>query len=264
MGLRRNESRRGVRFAAILIAASAFACSAGCSRPAKFPPADSITFNSSDGTKVYAKLVKSAQPHVSCVVLMFHQAGSSLAEYATIAPRVAAMGFDCLAVDLRSGGSMFGVSNQTAEQFSGKQSYETAYLDMQAAFRWARAEKKYKRIIVWGSSYSASLVLELASQNPGKIAAVLSFSPGEYFSDKSIVASWAGGDNAPTLIACTPDEAVQGRQQIFDALPKSNDNVFVHESGGVHGSSTLIPDRNPNSNGKYWLAVQTFLKPFEP
>jgi alpha-beta hydrolase superfamily lysophospholipase len=54
-----------------------------------------------------------AADHPKAIVLLFHQAGSSKAEYATIAPRLAAAGFSALAIDQRSGGSLYG-PNDTA------------------------------------------------------------------------------------------------------------------------------------------------------
>lgn len=47
------------------------------------------------------------------MILLFHQAGSSKAEYATISPRLVAAGYSALAIDQRSGGELFG-SNETA------------------------------------------------------------------------------------------------------------------------------------------------------
>ena len=48
------------------------------------------------------------------VIIFCHQAGWSRGEYLEIIPKVRAWGFTCMAVDLRSGGEVNGVVNQTA------------------------------------------------------------------------------------------------------------------------------------------------------
>ena len=62
-----------------------------------------VTLRARDGVSI-AGLVYPAT-HAKSIVLLFHQANSSKAEYATIAPRLAAAGFSALALDQRSGGS---------------------------------------------------------------------------------------------------------------------------------------------------------------
>lgn len=49
---------------------------------------------------------------------------------------------------------------------------------MEAALEWAKA-RPFKRILVWGISYTAALVVLLAAYQP-EIAGVIAFSPGEY------------------------------------------------------------------------------------
>jgi alpha-beta hydrolase superfamily lysophospholipase len=48
------------------------------------------------------------------IIVLCHQAGSSKDEYAEIAPQLNALGFNCLAIDQRSGGNRLGGVNQTA------------------------------------------------------------------------------------------------------------------------------------------------------
>src|SRR5260221_14090741 len=49
--------------------------------------------------------------HPKAIVLLFHQAESSKAEYATIAPRFVAAGFAALAIERRPGGSLYGAND---------------------------------------------------------------------------------------------------------------------------------------------------------
>lgn len=69
-----------------------------------------VSFLADDGLAVNGRYYKAEQP--KAIILLFHQADSSLAEYATIAPKLVAQGYSVLAIDQRSGGSMFG-PNQT-------------------------------------------------------------------------------------------------------------------------------------------------------
>lgn len=215
-----------------------------------------VTFPASDGGAVFGDLYESAVP-ATAVVLMFHQANSNSIEYAPIAPRVTKMGFDCLAIDQRSGGAMFDGVNRTAKAAKGPTGYMDAYLDMLGALRWAE-NRKYERIILWGSSYSAGLVLRMAAEHP-TIAAVLAFSPGEYYGHAGTAASWATRDHSPTLMAFTEGEKKDVGETLFRALPATKGNVLVSYPDGVHGSSTLREDRNPKGYGRYWNDVEAFL-----
>lgn len=240
-------------------AIAALACSRGPgTRVAKFPSQTTdVVFDASDGRKVYAKLVKSQGIATRAVILMFHQAGSGASEYAPIAPRVAKLGFDCLAVDLRSGGDMYPPPNRTAAQYKDSPDYFAAYRDMEGALKYAKAERK--PIVVWGSSYSASLALRLASEHP-EVAAVLAFSPGEYFHGSGIVKGWNARVKCPVLMACTDREADEQVSSIFAAASSSGRSyVLVQSKDGIHGSSTLRPDVNQTGNAVYWKAVEAFL-----
>jgi alpha-beta hydrolase superfamily lysophospholipase len=101
------------------------------------------------------------------VILLFHQASSSKAEYATIAPRLAAAGFTALAIDQRSGGSLYG-PNETASRLDRPATYEDAKADLEAALGWALA--RHLAIILWGSNYSAALVFEVAAEHGNQVS----------------------------------------------------------------------------------------------
>lgn len=251
----------------IFFALSAASCKGPTAPPGPAPGSQEITFKAADGVTVYTDLYKSLPKDsgvmpLKTIVLMFHQAGSNAKEYTEIAPRIAKMGVDCLAVDQRAGGMMFGASNRTQMHAGGKVDYMAAYQDMQAALEWAQ-DQKYQRIIVWGSSYSASLALRLASEN-SSVYAVLSFSPGEYFDQKGLVAGWNSALKVPVFIACTEDEKTEQVQAIVkaadpDPVRKANDVLFTAPEG-MHGSSTLHHRGNVESETAYWAATEKFLK----
>src|SRR3974390_298825 len=116
----------------------------------------SVELQAKDGVLISGLVYEAARP--KAIILLFHQADSSKAEYATIAPRLAAAGFTALAIDQRSGGSMYG-PNETAARPSRPATYEQARLDLVTALDWAQPQ--HLPVVLWGSSYSAALVFEV-------------------------------------------------------------------------------------------------------
>lgn len=220
-----------------------------------------VELNASDGVKVHGSLYLPKDEGKSRVVaLMFHQAGSNADEYKDIAPKLVERGISCLAIDQRSGGTMWGRDNQTVRD-SGRSdwTYEDAYKDLQAAYAWA-VEHKYGRIIVWGSSYSASLALRLASEN--QVAAVIAFSPGEYFTDKKAVSRWNATVKAPRFFSFTEAEAKNGGYVLYQSLTDTgarHNDVVAHNKDGAHGSSALLRDKSQASS-YYWGELWRFLE----
>ncbi len=149
---------------------------------------------------------------------------------------------------------MWGRENRTASK-SGTGEYLDAYKDMQGALEYAHSQN-YTTIVVWGSSYSASLALKMAAEETG-IKGAIAFSPGEYFDDKTLVKGWASKVSCPVLIACTPDELKDGRQDLYDAIT-SDPKVLAQFSGGVHGTSTVLPEKSPAA-AQYVDKVKDFL-----
>ncbi|QNA84654.1 alpha/beta hydrolase [Sphingomonas sp. So64.6b] len=229
------------------------ACGPGVSNASTAAP---VTVKARDGITVFARHYKTDKP--KALILLFHQAGSGKGEYATIAPRLNAAGYDALAIDQRSGGEMFG-ENETALLVGKDPGYLAAQPDLQAAVDWAKTQKL--PVIIWGSSYSSSLVFPLAAANPGVVKAVLSFSPGEYFDDKSLISKAAAKLAVPVFVTSAGDaEEVARAKPIFDAVPGAGKVFYQPKEGGVHGSSTLIEKRNPKGAEANWTAVLAFLK----
>jgi dienelactone hydrolase len=156
--------------------AGAASMNAGSSEPRP------LTLRASGGVSVYAWHYPAAGKALPAI-LLFHQAGSNHAEYATIAPRLAALGYHSVAIDQRSGGRMWSQSNRTAAELGKEVDYPAALPDLEAALEWPPLQGLPPRSIVWGSSYSAALVFLLAAKHPSAVAAVMAFSPGEYLGD---------------------------------------------------------------------------------
>lgn len=79
--------------------------------------------------------------------------------------------------------------------------YLDALQDMESAVKYVKSQYESSKIILWGSSYSASLVIKLAGDNPTLINGVLAFSPGEYFDrSKTYIKDSAKNVKCPVFI----------------------------------------------------------------
>lgn len=222
--------------------------------------AQPVTLKASDGVAVHGLYYEAQNP--KALILLFHQAGSSKDEYATIAPQIVKAGYAALAIDQRSGDGLFG-TNETAAALGKKADYLDARPDLKAALDWARS--KSLPIVLWGSSYSSSLIFPLAASDPQGIVALLAFSPGEYFDDKSMIRTAAAKVNVPVFIASanSKDETSEA-EPIMAALPKSDRNERFVPAHGVHGSSMLIASRNAAGADANMRVVLDFLKRVVP
>ncbi|WP_240953686.1 alpha/beta hydrolase [Sphingomonas sp. G-3-2-10] len=235
----------------------------GCGGPAKQPATvetgtkqETVQLKAADGVQVYGTYSEPANAHA--VILLFHQAGSGQGEYATIVPRLNAEGYATLTLDQRSGGDMFG-GNWTVKALGREVSYLDARKDLEAALDWARTRKL--PVILWGSSYSASLALLLAADRPGQVAAVLAFSPDEYFEGKPSVRDAAAKLTIPVFVTSAQDpKEIAAAKALIDAVPGTAKRQFVPVQGGVHGSSILILARNAGGADDAWNSVLPFLR----
>jgi len=219
-----------------------------------------ITLTAADHVKVFAAYYGTGDK-AKPIVLLFHQAGGSGAEYASIAPKLNALGFNALAVDQRSGGNLFGRANRTVKALGRSTGYRAALPDLQAALGWARANDTGK-IVVCGSSYSASLVFLLAAANPGKVAAVMAFSPGEYLGNAHAVRDAAAKlTNVAVFVSSASSRGeIADARAIVDAVPSATKTQFVPKHA-PHGASALRADANPAGSKEVWAAVERFLAP---
>lgn len=143
-----------------------------------------ITFPSKDGLVITADTYLIHEDKNTPLIVLFHQAGWSRGEYLEIAPKLNMLGFNCIAIDQRSGDSINGIDNETAIRAGQAQKntrYIDALLDIEAALRFAKLQYDESKIVAWGSSYSAALVLQIAGGQPELVDGILAFAPGEYF-----------------------------------------------------------------------------------
>ena len=226
-----------------------------------------VQFKAGDGVEIfgtYYTAPNSSRP----VILLFHQAGSNRFEYAPIAPKLVAAGFSCLAIDQRWGGEMWGHTNETVKKLGHTETAANELTDLEAdleaALAWAHTRNPHRKFILWGSSYSASLVFVVAAQHPEEIAGVLAFSPGEYFeAHPRVIEDAAMKIHAPVFVTSENDtDQLRQATKIYDAVA-SRDKVHYKAQFAVHGSSTLRIDRNAKGAAANWGAVMKFLRDFE-
>lgn len=223
----------------------------------------SINFKSIDGLLITADAYTPHNRASAPLIVLFHQAGSSRGEYDEIAPRLNKLGFNCIAVDLRSGDYSRGKDNETMILASKKNlptSYADALPDVIASLRYARKHYTDSKIIAWGSSYSASLSLKVAGDHPELVDGVIAFSPGEYFSHVGKSKTWirdsARNITAPTFITSAKNESADWAA-IYDVIAIDNRQNFIPETVGKHGSKALW--EKYNDSPAYWNAVTGFL-----
>ncbi len=221
---------------------------------------DLVTFTASDGLTVTANLyeVDESFPYI----ILYHQAGYSKGEYKASAIKLLKLGYNCLAVDLRSGGGVNFVQNETAN-LAKQKGMATTYLeaekDMIAAVDFAY-EKSNKQVVLFGSSYSASLAMRIAKGN-SKVKAVVAFSPGEYFQPDMVMKDQLKGFDKPVFVACSQREYTYMTELLSD-IPVELKTVFKPQEGiGEHGSKSLWQDC-PTSK-EYWLALLIYFKKLE-
>jgi pimeloyl-ACP methyl ester carboxylesterase len=217
---------------------------------------EKITFKSRDGLTVTADwyYIDNKSP----VIILCHQARYSRGEYLVTAKRLNKLGFNCIAIDQRSGKEVNGIVNETAA-LAAKKGLGTNYLDAEqdilAAIDYAK--KIFNRqVILLGSSYSASLVLKIAKENEN-VSAAIAFSPGEYFEGNLNLQNSIEGLNKPLFVASSKSEAA-GVREVLQKVESDNLTHFVPSSEGVHGSRMLW--KETEGNQQCWLALMGFLE----
>jgi dienelactone hydrolase len=215
-----------------------------------------VTFLAKDGLIVTADLylVNDTLPYM----ILCHQAGSSRGEYLETAPKFTKLGYNCLAVDLRSGKEMNGVQNETAYLAELKKkpaSYLDAEQDIISAIDYAFKKNK-KKVVLVGSSYSASLALKIAAENE-RVKATLVFSPGEYFGDKLKVKDAIKNLDKPVWATSTKEESPEVETMLKN-IKSTVKSQYTPATKGDHGSKVLWKEQT--NYHEYWLNILMFMR----
>lgn len=213
-----------------------------------------VTFEAKDGLTITADLYVSSTQNP--YIILLHQAGYSRGEYREIAPKLLNLGYNCLAIDQRSGDEVNFVKNETAARAKEKKlptNYLDALPDIYAAIDFVKS-KSEKPIVLWGSSYSASLSLITAPEKL-KVCALVVFSPGEYFEPSNFIQSKISKISVPVLALSSKSENPE-LVKLLSVVPKQLVTIFKPTEEGEHGSSALW--KSNKSNKEYWMAVTMF------
>lgn len=216
-----------------------------------------LEFLSLDSLSITAHLYQIDE--TSPFILLCHQARFNKFEYSGIAERLNEMGFNCMAIDQRSGGPIGKTQNETYLRAVKKGlavDYVDAEPDIRAAIQYV--SKNYSdKMILWGSSYSSTLALYLGVEMD-EVSAVISFSPGNYLADKkdSLIDKLEGFEK-PMFLTSSNREA-QYVEALLEKHKLGEKQVqFVPEGPGHHGSRALWT--NQQGGEEYWNAITEFL-----
>jgi dienelactone hydrolase len=217
---------------------------------------EKVNFPATDKLKVTADLY--LKDKNLPFIILCHQAGSSRGEFPEIANRLLKLDYNCLAIDLRAGETCNYVNNETAERAkngSFSQSLLDAKKDIEGSILYLK-KFTHQPIILFGSSYSASLCLLIANKNK-QIGAVIAFSPGEYFRPELVVKDNIAGLNVPVFASVTTLEY----DYVIQMLSGINENfktIYKPSQGkGIHGAKALWP--SSETADECWLNLIMFI-----
>ncbi len=228
------------------------------------PPSEPVRFMTADGITIYGDLYPSSTGPDGPVIVLFHQAGSNArGEYGEIVPRLLANGYAVLAVDLRTGGSLYGGENRTVDagHLPDSNDYCSAYPDVVATWRYVVDRGFAGPRFAWGSSFSAALVIRLAAEHPEGMSGVLAFSPPSGGPMEGCrPARYLDSLSVPALALRPEAEAAMASVAAqIDRFRAAGIDVYVSRPG-THGSSMLVPARAGGDTEAAWKAVLEFLR----
>jgi pimeloyl-ACP methyl ester carboxylesterase len=227
-----------------------------------------ISFYTSDSIRIIGDLYSFDKKNTT--ILLFHQGGSNArGEYAPIIPKLVEKGFNVLAIDQRMGGQVYGSFNRTlshipTNNFEDGYTYCDAYNNIEGALDFIIKSGFTGKKILWGSSYSASLAIQLASKRQRDINGVLAFSPTAGNSMKACPAiNYFEEIKIPLILLRPPNEMKNpNSKNQFDLAIKNNHRTYVVKHG-VHGSSMLVESRVKNEINDNWNIVLSFIDEIE-
>ena len=118
--------------------------------------AESVWFNSADGTRLHGYFFKSQSGPETATVIFFHGNGGNIGNISWVGQRFARRGFDVLLFDYRGYGASDGVAANEAD----------LYADGDAAVAFVKNVKgeRPERIILYGQSLGTVVVADVASR----------------------------------------------------------------------------------------------------
>lgn len=221
------------------------------------PLIETFTFVSKDSLLMTATSYQNSE--TSPWILLCHQARWSRGEYQETALKFLSLGFNCIAIDQRSGGEINAVANQTytrAQEADLGTDYLDAEQDIEAAIDYL-FEKTGAPIILLGSSYSSTLACYQGIRND-KVMAWISFSPGNYFAeDKGDLMPLLSANEKPFWLTSSNEEATELSAMLKTTTLDELHVQFVPQGEGEHGSRALWEEKPDHE--EYWESLIPFL-----
>lgn len=223
----------------------------------RYPVRDSLTVTAD----VYRGTAGADGP----TILLFHQGGGSArGEYRNITPRLLREGYNVVAVDHRGGGDRFGAPNRANVPDSVTFSYCDVLPEIDATVNLARAQGLGGPMVLWGSSYSATLALQVGARRSADVRAVVAFSPASGPPMRGCEAQpymgWLARAGVAALVLRPRAELGDtGRVARLEAMRREGAVVHIAEKG-VHGSSMLDAERTGTGTEAEWNTVLAFLR----
>lgn len=223
-----------------------------------------INFYTPDSIKIFGDLYELDKKEKT--ILLFHQGGSNArGEYASIIPKLIKKKYNVLAIDQRVGGQFYGNYNRTlanipTNSYEDGYGYCDAYNNLESALDYIIDSGFSGDKIIWGSSYSASLAIQLANNRQNDVDGVLAFSPATGGAMKDCLpGKYFEALKLPLLILRPSNEMENEKSKLqFDLANKYNHQTYVAKNG-VHGSSMLVKERVGNDVEETWKVVYSFL-----
>ncbi len=220
---------------------------------------EKINFKSRDGLLITADYYK--VDNTKGFIVLCHRSYCNSAEYRETAPKLNALGYSCLAIDQRSGMKVFGEVNETKDRAKERglaTGYLDAKVDVESAVEYAYELHGKNKIILFGSSYSASLALLIAAKS-NKVSSVIVFSPGEYLK-KTDLAEEIRNLKIP-IFATSPKKEIEQVGNVLRYVDKRYVTHFRPSVEGFHGSKTLW--ESVKGYELYWDALKIFIRKME-
>lgn len=220
---------------------------AACTSTPAPVPNETIVLTTPDGVTIHGEPFFEGLSDSQPLILLFHQGGSNgRAEYGPLTSWLNEAGYRVIAWDQRQGGGIYGSENRTVAALPEGTSYTycDAYPDLERALTYALDTGLAEEVIIWGSSYSAALVFQLAANNPDKVSALVSASPASGGPMKDCLArEWLADVSAPMFVMSPQSEMERPSTQEQAAQMLEAGATYHIVIDGVHGSSMLVDDR---------------------
>ncbi len=219
-----------------------------------------IDFLASDSLRIFGDLYH--QDKSNPTVFLFHQGRSNgRAEYLELIPTLLDKGYNVVSIDQRRGGQLYGRYNRTVAQLMlNGYSYCDTYPDLEGIVNYMTKAGYVGKRVLWGSSYSAALVVRLAHNRPEDFHAVLSFSPASGGPMQDCKADDFFETLKVPLLLMRPGNEMEIESvaaQLLLAKQYGHKTYVVDH--GVHGSSMMVASRVDGSILDQWEVVHSFL-----